>query len=202
MLEPTKTYKYLFEPFLKIFHTQKIRDVFDTYKTGVKIVNVFLEDLGINKYKFTDGILHVVCHIADKKSLEHIRSLSIGKQGHHYIDSYMIHHNPSVIVIQFKAMRGTAFQHFLHSDYKNMFSKTMLDDLDIKSRFIRGKNKKGDLIYTKPYRVFIDDPKLRTSLAKRVGVDEDELKQLASKLNFDHEIVNIRKYIEDVQGNL
>jgi hypothetical protein len=130
-----------------------------------------------------------------------LRKLKIGNRGHAYIDSYVVHRDPRIVVIQYKIIRGHSFKRFLMSDYKSMYKKdNLLNDKAIKNLFIRGKNKKGKLVYTKAFRVLTDDDTLRTKMAESLDVYPDQLKQLVSKLNFDEEVVNIRDYVQSIQA--
>jgi len=187
-MEFTKTFTYLFQPSLTLFHTDIIKEAFLNTDTGIKVLNVFLGDKGLNKYSEKDGVFHILCdlsHHTAKVQLEHISKSTF------FIGSYIINRYPKVGVILFKSTKGKAYNNFLLSDYRNMYSIDLLESMKEDFKIADGE-------YTQAFNVLSYDKELQKKLADRIKVkNPSELKQLASKLVITEEIVDILEYYTD-----
>jgi hypothetical protein len=198
-VEKTKTYTYLFEPSTLMFHNESVKEVFDSYISGVKIINVFLGDTSVNKYSITDAVYHILCDFSGLHAMARLKQL---KRSQYYLDTYIINRNPKIGVILFKAFKGKAYNNFLLSKYNAMYSDTLLDA--VKSRFIKIAEKddieKED--YTHAYKVLSDNEDLRKYWAKKFQCPAEYVKQLEEKINLEKEIVNIPEYYDKIQSKI
>lgn len=195
-IERTKTYNYLFEPSITMFHNESVLEVFNSYVSGIRIINIFLGDKaeGTTKYKLEDGVYHILCDLSGPHATSRLKQL---KSSQYYVDSYIINREPKAGVILFRAFKGKAYNNFLTSEYNKMYTDTLLEA--VKDRFVKSPVKRGkDKEYKHAFRVLSDDPALRDAWAKRMHVDPDEVVQLASKLNLNKEVVNIKEYYDEI----
>jgi len=174
-IERTKTYDYLFEPSITMFHNESVLEVFNSYVSGIRIINIFLGDKAEEtpKYKLEDGVYHILCDLSGPHATSRLKQL---KNSQYYVDSYIINREPKAGVILFRAFKGKAYNNFVKSPTK------------------RGKDKE----YKHAFRVLSDDATLREEWAKRMHVDPNEVVQLASKLNLNKEVVNIKEYYDEI----
>jgi hypothetical protein len=194
----TKTYTYLFEPSVAMFHNDDVKVPFASFSTGIRIINVFLGDTDLNKYKVEDGILHILCDLSGPHAAGRLKQL---QKSQYYVDCYIINRSPKVGVILFRAFRGKSYDKFLKSKYNEMYSDTLLEA--VKHKFRTPPTKPGETSdYTHAFKVLSDDESLREEWANKIDVEPEEVQQLASKLNLKKEIVSIKEYYESVQDKL
>jgi len=189
----TKTFQYLFEPSLLLYHNEDVRGILTGYLSGVRIINVFLGDTAHNTHEPKDGVFYILCDLTNKYAMEQLKKI---QKSQYYKDMYIINLEPMVAVIMFQGFRGTSLEAFLSSNYSNMFSAPLLESL--KSRF-QMVNDQGKLDYMHAYKVLSNSDELRQEMLTRLDLEAtpERLKQLASKINLEEEIVDIKQYYHE-----
>lgn len=194
----TKTFEYLFAPALEIFHSNALQDAFLRNTNGLKIINVFLGDTSLNKYKVDDGVFHILCDLSGPNA--HL-DLSAIRKSQFFLDIYVVNTDKKIMVILFQGFRGKSFKMFLDSRYGDMYKAEVLVPAIRKFKIATPVDKNHDgtpVIFRKAFRVLSNDKSLRQDLADKIGVCESSIKHLASKVNINEEVVNIKKYYENL----
>lgn len=201
-IEKTKTYTYLFEPSLIMFHTELVSKPLTSYANGIRIINIFLTDLKDTKHKIGDGILHILCDLSQPEALVQLKNL---KESSFYEGCYLVSRAPLIGVILLRTFRGKSFQKFLESKYSEMYSLKLLEAY--KEKFLVKVDNK--INYSLAYRVLTADITLKRELVALLAENENDaahlekqITELASKLDLNEEVVNIKEYYERIRKEL
>ena len=202
-MNKTKTYNYLFEPTITLFHAPAVKDLLLNEKVGFKIINVYISDSSLEDSKPEDGIFYILVDRNHGKFAENIEKLKA--KSSFYIDNYLIgSFDSKYAIIRFNSFRGKILNAFLNSRYSQMYEQDTLSKF--KSRFQRiNKDKKLEINHnfkvltaaTSLKKQLIDSLKTQNT-NNNAELDElylnDLIIELDSKLNFQKETINSDTY--------
>lgn len=196
--QKTKTYRYLFEPTITLFHAPEVRSLLLNEKQGFKIIDVFIADSAIEDSKPEDGIFYILVDRTHNNFAVNIEKLK--KKSMFYVDNYLIGSlDSNYAIIRFNSFKGKILDSFLSSKYSEMYEKQTL--VNFKSRFQKVSSK-GKLEPTKEYQVLTCSTTLKNEIIDSIKAHDNSdisylneiIVELDSKINFQNEIIDSETY--------
>lgn len=184
----TKTYKYLFIPFMKLYYgTKEVNNKYYTtnvYNALMKldIIDVYLSE---GTRPVEEGTFFVLVNMKDKDNFN--TRLETIKQSNLYESHYLVGTNDSpMCMILIKSHGGKMIKKFLESKYSEIFDRNLLKDERLSKLFINHTTND----YDDTYKVLIKDEDLANMFALSMDTDIENINELESKIKLEEEIYN------------